>query len=161
MINTSLIGPIRSTSCEGQNSIFLPSNTCQFHAHLSHIYISALPFPPCFSYLRHVCMSRFKNVMTADTGWLVDWPVKQIVTCRTCCFKCAVFLHNSTFNTPGPSNGNVDIWDSGTVESVVGACTGTQTSDGHRVLIWQLMACVWLSGQNNSILGSGYRYNAC
>ena len=48
-------------------SDILPSNTCQCHACLSHVYISALPFPHS-SHLSNVCTLRSKNAMTVDTG---------------------------------------------------------------------------------------------
>ena len=43
----------------------------------AHIYISALPFAPRSSRLTHVYSSKFKNVITVDTGHLLDWPGVQ------------------------------------------------------------------------------------
>ena len=48
-------------------SDILPSNTCQCCICLSHVYISALPFPRS-SHLSDVCILRSKNAMTVDTS---------------------------------------------------------------------------------------------
>ena len=86
----------------------------------AHIYISALPFSPRSSRLSHIYASKFKNVLTVDTGRLVDWPAEQIVICGTDFFMCAVFSHNSNLIASGSLDGSVEIWDSGTGELVVG-----------------------------------------
>ena len=93
-------------------------------ANAAHIYISALPFSPRSSRLNHIYASKFKNVLTVDTGRLVDWPAEQIVIRGTDRFSCAVFSHNSNLIASGSFNGSVEIWDSGTGELVVDPLRG-------------------------------------
>ena len=78
--------------------------------------------------------SKFKNVMTVDTGRLVDWPAEQIVIRGTRGFMCAVFSHNSNLIASGSLDGSVEIWDSGTGKLVVGPLRGHTEYDSYRVL---------------------------
>ena len=82
----------------------------------AHIYISALPFSPRSSRLSHIYASKFKNVMTVQSGRLLDWPAEQILIRGTGRFACAVFSHNSNLIASGSEDGSVEVWDSGTGE---------------------------------------------